>query len=194
MTVAETTMAVLSIRIHATDCQLDEVELQRDDDRPVWMTRAELIAASRPNDGTGHAYRWVLATLDGRSGTLRRVKLADAIGLGQKLAVDAGEQQRRHTELLAQRRANAAEADRVADEREQIGTAATWWPIASYELPEGLRFDSWRPSTGGIVETSFGTFSAAEAGPGDDWMKIEDRSERSTSVRRVRYYRRRSAK
>lgn len=191
-------ISILDVRTNLDSRDADTVLVQVDD-RTVWMTRSELVAASRHNDPAGYAYRWILSQLEQFDSGSRllpsiTVTLAGAIEAGRHLA-----QQQAAAEIFRQERAseqlrNAAELARVKGEQATAGKESTWWPIVSYQLPDGLRFDVWRPTAGSCVETAYGTFSRGEAGSSDPYMRIVDHSEPTGSPARVRYYRRRDTK
>ena len=53
------------------------------------------------------------------------------------------------------------------------------------EIPADIRFDVPRRNQGQIVEVAYGTFSRGEAGPGDPYKSVYDRSTQGPT----RYYR-----
>lgn len=57
------------------------------------------------------------------------------------------------------------------------------------KIPEGVRFDTPRQNQGQIVEVQYGTHSRYEAGPGDPWKKVVDRSLGIGELGRVEYFR-----
>jgi hypothetical protein len=60
--------------------------------------------------------------------------------------------------------------------------------ISEQDVPEGVSFDVLRADQGQTVELAWGGFGAAEHGPGDEYKRINDRSEHPDYA--VRYYRR----
>lgn len=76
-------------------------------------------------------------------------------------------------------------------ERRETDPEDLWERICSWEVPNGIRWDTPKRNQGQIVEVSYGTFGRAEAGSLDGWMRVVDQSLPSGHVQRVRYYRRR---
>lgn len=91
---------------------------------------------------------------------------------------NAWETQRRQ-EAEDRRRQRDAEVQRVEAERRETEADDPWWPIPSWEVPEGVRFDTPRRNQGQIVEVSFGTFDRAEADSIDPYMAVTDHSDGS---------------
>lgn len=53
------------------------------------------------------------------------------------------------------------------------------------EIPIGIRWDTPRHNQGQMVEVSYGTFGRGEAGSGDPYKRIEDRTDRTVTYWRL---------
>jgi len=86
-------------------------------------------------------------------------------------------EKQRQREAEDRRRQQDAEVRRVEAERREMDAEDPWWPIPSWEVPAGVRFDVPRRNQGQIVEVSFGTFGRAEADSIDPYMRVTDHSD-----------------
>jgi len=179
-----------------------QVATVRRDEQTIEIAWSLLHAAQQQDDQAGYVYRWLMSEFcrceserrQGRPWTspAREVDeiVAALIARDTRLVAAAAliaRDTRRAAEAAAVR---AAEQHRqVAAERKEMAADDPWWPIPAGEVPEGIRFDTLRQDQGQIVEVSHGTFSRAEAGPDDPYLRVTDFSDAAPS--RARYYKRR---
>jgi hypothetical protein len=52
------------------------------------------------------------------------------------------------------------------------------------QIPSDVRFDTWRPSAGQMVEVEYGGYGAGARGPGDPYRRVTDHSDGSVVVYR----------
>lgn len=92
-----------------------------------------------------------------------------------------------YRELLSRAKAMLASQDAVDDARRTIGATDPWWPINVSEVPADIRFDTLRQDQGQMIEVSYGTRGAAEAGTDAEYRRVVDHSDRTCM-----HYRRRA--
>lgn len=173
--------------------------VQKNDDVPVEMSWSLLHEAQQQDGPAGYVYRWLMREYcrcefeqrQGRAWTSHRREVDDIVRELQvadaaEAAAEAVEQteRRRKEEEEARERSRRQEMDRVEAERRTVAVDDPWWPIPSWEIPAGIRFDTPQRNQGQIVEVSYGTFGRAEAGTIDPYMSVHDRSDGSYRVYR----------
>ena len=181
-----------------------QVATVRRDDRTIEIAWSLLHAAQQQDGPAGYVYRWLMGEFcrceserrQGRPWTspAREVdEIVAALGArdtrraAEAAAARAAEQQRQ--DAADRRAAREREIRQVAAERKEMAADDPWWPIPAGEVPEGIRFDTLGRDQGQIVEVSHGTFSRAEAGHDDPYLRVTDFSDAAPS--RARYYKRR---
>ena len=169
--------------------------VQKDNEAPVEMTWSLLHEAQQQVGAAGYVYRWLMhefcrCEYEQRQGKLwqspRReveelvadLRAQDARAAAEAEAARREEQRRQDAE--DRRRQRDAEVRRVEAERRETRADDPWWPIPSWEVPEGVRFDTPGRNQGQIVEVGFGTFGRAEAGSIDPYMNVTDHSDGSS--------------
>lgn len=171
---------------------------------PVEIASDVLRAAAQQDGPLGLVYGWLFREYahcewverqgDAWSSPARTVEEIVA-SEEARLAREAEEQRqegaRRERERIAEekRRERLEEELRVDAERAETAPDSPWWPIPSWEVPKGIRFNDDPYTSGQIVTTRYGTFGAGAAGECDPYMQILDRSDRS-----LRHYQRREVK
>ena len=193
-----------------------QVATVRRDDQTIEIAWSLLHAAQQQDDQAGYVYRWLMGEFcrceserrQGRPWTsparevdeivaaliARDTRLVAAAALiardtrraAEAAAARAAEQQRQ--DAADRRAAREREIRQVAAERKEMAADDPWWPIPAGEVPEGIRFDTLRRDKGQIVEVSHGTFSRAEAGHDDPYLRVTDFSDAPS---RAQYYERR---
>lgn len=75
--------------------------------------------------------------------------------------------------------------DEDGTDKESQGMRYRYREILARAVPGGIRFDVPMRNQGQIIEIAYGTFGRGEAGYGDEYQRVYDRSDGTT-----RYYRR----
>lgn len=168
--------------------------VQKDTEPPVELTWGLLHEAQHQEDVLGYVYRWLMNEFcrceyeqrNGRPWQSPR-RTVEEIAAAMK-AQDEREKAETRALLLKRARQQEAEARaslelaelrRVEAERRETPTNSPWEPIPSWQVPDGIRFDTLARDQGQIVEYSYGIFGATEAGSCDPYMRIIDHSDGS---------------
>lgn len=169
--------------------------VQKDNEAPVEMTWSLLYAAQQQDGAAGYVYRWLMhefcrceySQRQGRAWQSPRREVDEIVAtLRAQDAREAAEaeaarrERRERQDAEDRRRAREQEVRRVEAERRETKADDPWWPIPSWEVPVGVRFDTPGRNQGQIVEVSFGTFGRSEAGSTDPYMNVTDRSDGSS--------------
>jgi hypothetical protein len=163
--------------------------VRRDDGPPVEMSWSLLHEAQQQAGPAGYVYRWLMREFvryeyEQRQGRpwqsparevgeiVRDLRARDA---REAAAVEAARAEREGRQDAEGRRLER-ERERERVEAERRTADGPWLPIPSWEVPEGVRFDTPRRNQGQIVEVAYGTLGRAEAGSCDPYMEVIDRS------------------
>jgi hypothetical protein len=171
--------------------------VQRDGEPPVEMTWSQLHEAQQQDGVAGYVYRWLMFEFcrcefeqrQGRAWQSPRREVAKiVVSLRNHDAREAAEAEASHNEKMQRQdardrqRAREQEIERVEAARHSMSADSPWWPIPSWEVPKGIRFDTLRRDQGQIVEYSYGTFGRAEARRDDPYMAVVDHHDGSSMV------------
>lgn len=166
--------------------------VQKDTEAPVEMTWSLLHEAQQQDGVAGYIYRRLMheycrCEYEQRQGRawqspkrevdeiVASLRVQDAREAEQVEAARRERQERQDAE--DRRRKRDREVQWVEAERRQTAADDPWWPIPSWEVPIGVRFDTPGRNQGQIVEISFGTFGRSEAGSIDPYMNVTDHSD-----------------